>query len=343
VFLGYNFRIVLQKLLIVAVFLNLFAYHYDDQRGQAASAAQGQKAASQTAPVAVQDHGGNKLQQDPASHQTKNDPWSVRVIGFPPKDKYDYISLGATLLLTLVGIVGVGVGICTLVYLRKQAAETRLQRKVMARQLEEMKRQADLMEQQAADAREAAAEATKLARQSAEAATTNAEALINSERAWVNVEIDEPPFLTRDASGNGIVWIRPKVKNYGRTPARVEMIIYRPHQIPKDDRFPKPPQLPAEPDYVSPETVYTDLQAFLPPTAAVVPLQIPVPELDFAAIRGRAVFLYIYGQVLYRDMLETGRGAKFCYVYWVPDDPADPNPEIFMTDGNTPQAYLEYT
>jgi len=94
----------------------------------------------------------------------------------------DYISLGATLLLTLVGLSAWG----RYLHARlpeKQAAETRLQRKVMARQLEEMKRQADLMEQQAADAREAAAEATKLARQSAEAATTNAEALINSERA----------------------------------------------------------------------------------------------------------------------------------------------------------------
>jgi hypothetical protein len=332
VFVGYNFRIVLKYLAILVLVLGcaFIVARHDEYTALEST----QKSIVKSNPALTAESNENHPQKNP-----KNSAWDSPS-GHIFRDNAFRWPEGTTvwaILLTLMAIAE------QTLQTRRIAEAALRQTGVMAGQLEEMKRQADLMEQQAAGAREAAAEATTLARQSAEAATTNAEALINSERAWVNVEIDEPPFLTRDASGNGIVWIRPKVKNYGRTPARVEMIIYRPHQIPKDDRFPKPPQLPAEPDYVSPETVYTDLQAFLPPTAAVVPLQIPVPELDFAAIRGRAVFLYIYGQVLYRDMLETGRGAKFCYVYWVPDDPADPNPEIFMTDGNTPQAYLEYT
>jgi len=131
---------MLQKLLIVVMFLNLLTYNHAYGGQPPSGTAQGQKPANSAAPVAVEKPRSSALQKGSTPDQTEHEPKSVRVI-LPGKDKYDYISFGAALLLTLVGIVGVGVGICTLIYLRKQAAEMRLQRKVMVRSLRAMREQ----------------------------------------------------------------------------------------------------------------------------------------------------------------------------------------------------------
>jgi hypothetical protein len=70
----------------------------------------------------------------------------VRIINLPQKDGYDKAQVWINLALAAVGSVGVVVGICTLVYLRKQAAEMRLQRKAMIGSLAAMKRQSVIME-----------------------------------------------------------------------------------------------------------------------------------------------------------------------------------------------------
>jgi hypothetical protein len=211
----------------------------------------------------------------------------------------------------------------------------------MQRTLRTVRRQADLMEQQAADAREAATEATEIARQSAEAASRNAETLVNSERAWVQVEVIGDAHWVENPGGSSRIWFRPLLKNFGRTPATVEFMVVRPHLMPRDESFPEPPQLPLEPDYVSPQSAFTDRHAFLPPAMGINPLAIAISDVDFEAMKRREIFFYVYGQIFYRDISGEARESRFCNLYWIPPDENHPAPEGFMTTGNTPNAYTE--
>lgn len=74
----------------------------------------------------------------------------VRVTETPGKDAYDKAAFWISAALAGVGVIGIVVGICTLVYLRRQAGEMRLQRKVMVRTLLQIKRQSDMTERQTA-------------------------------------------------------------------------------------------------------------------------------------------------------------------------------------------------
>ena len=221
-------------------------------------------------------------------------------------------------------------------YLKTQAEEMRLER-------EAMKRQADLMEQQANEARESAAQATAIAKQSADAASLNAAAQVSSERAWVQVEVVGDKYWVEQPSGSSKMWFRPLIKNFGRTPATIEFIVVRPHFIPADERFPDPPQLPPEPEYASPQSALTDQRAFLPPAMGINLLAVAIDEADFEAMKKGEKFLYVYGQILYRDITGEGRTSNFCNLYWIPPFEAHPAPEGFTTPGDTPAAYTEYT
>jgi hypothetical protein len=67
----------------------------------------------------------------------------VRVISSPEKDNYDRAAVWINFALAVIGVLGIGVGVFTLCYLRKQAAEMSLQRKVMVRSLRVMKEQGE--------------------------------------------------------------------------------------------------------------------------------------------------------------------------------------------------------
>jgi hypothetical protein len=149
----------------------------------------------------------------------------------------------------------------------------------------------------------------------ARAAQWNAEALIKSERAWVQVVITKPPQSSEGPFGKGIVKIWPMLQNHGKTPANIEIISIRPHLLPKDDEFPEPPLLPAEPVYACPETVYTEKKAFIPPNAGIEPFAMSISGEDFRSVQKRELFLYIYGQVFYSDIAGASRVSSFCYLY----------------------------
>jgi hypothetical protein len=186
-----------------------------------------------------------------------------------------------------------------------------------------------------------AAEAAKV---SAEAATLNATTLVSAERAWVQVEMAKEIEWVKAQGGEVSILIWPVIKNYGRTPAQVDLIVIRPHQVNKDKNFPNPPELPAKPEYVSPETVYTDKQGFLPQTMGISPVCISISKKEFDIIRSGEVFFYIYGEILYGDITGQGRTSRFCYLYWVPPSGATAShPEGFLNAGNTPAAYTECT
>lgn len=92
---------------------------------------------------------------------------SIRIVGYPPRSAGDTIALVCTILLTIAGIVGIIVAICTLYKIRDQATETAKSAKAAADSVKAIDRQADIMERQT----RATEESVKV--------------LIDIERAWL--------------------------------------------------------------------------------------------------------------------------------------------------------------
>jgi hypothetical protein len=69
---------------------------------------------------------------DGHDEQSGNKPFWIAL---PPKDVYDWIAYGANLLLVVVGIAGIAVGVCTILFMRAQVVEMTRQRTLMARTL----------------------------------------------------------------------------------------------------------------------------------------------------------------------------------------------------------------
>jgi hypothetical protein len=328
---------MLKRLVILALLLFVFCVQTYTQTDKTHDGAKHTEPSSPVAFVVPQQDNSNGLQPKAQANINAD----VRVIQTPAKDRYDKAAFWVNFSLAGIGLCGVLAAVRTLRKIKIQADEMRLQRIAMEKTLQTINRQADLMERQAADARGAAAEATQLARQSAEAASLNAFTLVNSERAWVQVEVIGDPRWVKTAEGSSMLWFRPLLKNFGRTPATVEFMVVRPHLLPRDENFPEPPQLPLEPDYVSLQSALTDRQGFVPPMMGINPLAIGITDADFELMKKRERFLYIYGQIFYRDISGEERESRFCNLYWIPPDDSHPIPEGFMTTGNTPNAYTQ--
>src|SRR5882724_6063802 len=135
------------------------------------------------------------------------DPHPVKVLSMP----FDKLMLAYVIVTAVAAITAV----ITLLTIRRQV-------EAMREQLQQMKAAGEQTNSLITTARDQvaalsiAAEATK---QSAEAAALNAEALINSERAWILVEIGEIPNFQPNPNKLEILWIRPMVRNYGKTVA----------------------------------------------------------------------------------------------------------------------------
>lgn len=138
-----------------------------------------------------------------ASGPREND--KVEVTAVPPeitvkqvKDSFDRTILCCTIVLTIVGVVGMGVGVWTLLAIKDQA-ETLHEHSAELRKLAE-----------------AARENAGGAKENAEAARLNAQALINAERPWLMVHIKEIP-------GENVAKTHFQLYafNYGSSPAHV--------------------------------------------------------------------------------------------------------------------------
>ena len=109
----------------------------------------------------------NSTAETPEQNRTAIKPtqneYAVKVVGTPPRSTGDTVALVCTILLTVVGIVGIGVGICTLRHIARQALSMRRQ--------------------------------TTLLRKSANAAKASADALIKSERARLVAEFVQKAAL----------------------------------------------------------------------------------------------------------------------------------------------------
>jgi hypothetical protein len=56
-------------------------------------------------------------------------------------------------------------------------------------------------------------------RKATEAAAKQANHIVTSERAWIQVEMTSEPEWGSDASAEDVIWFRPVIKNYGKSPA----------------------------------------------------------------------------------------------------------------------------
>jgi hypothetical protein len=134
-------------------------------------------------------------------------------------------------------------------------------------------------------------------------AQTNA--LINSERAWVLVETAE---LTLTNRGDPI--IRPIIKNFGKTVARVTKVSLggaRPLQIGS--------QLPVPPAY---EGGVEDFDFVLCPDRQFPALDAPVVPINrenLDSVRDGLLRMYVFGLIEYRDFSGKERVTGFCLVY----------------------------
>jgi hypothetical protein len=115
----------------------------------------------------------------------------------------EWIGIISSIVLAVVGLIGIVVAICTLAVIRRQT-----------------------------DATEKAANAAEL----------NAQALISSERAWVLVEIGTLPDFKPDPNRVQILWIMPTITNGGKTTARIMKIFARQQAIAKGENLPPEPE-----------------------------------------------------------------------------------------------------
>lgn len=139
------------------------------------------------------------LAQTPASPQGAEK--TVRVVELPTvsvqHDWLDYIAIGCTALLVIIGYFGV---------------------RYAKRTLADIKRQADTMEAQAADARASAADSRvaaqasiEIAKKAADAALLHAKSLVRAERPWI--------VITVESDGPNVFHF--KATNRGKTPAKI--------------------------------------------------------------------------------------------------------------------------
>jgi hypothetical protein len=163
-------------------------------------------------------------------------------------------------------------------------------------------------------------------------AGTNTQTLIEIERPWVLVDTGVIPDDFQPTPDRvGILEIRPVVKNYGRTLARITRLSIRQHQVENTAA------LPAEPLYENEE----DVDIVLPQGVVIQPMRVAIALSDFTAIREGAKVLYIYGYINYMVGGST-RQSRYCIIYHIPRG-FDPATRGFYLAQRVPPAYIRCT
>jgi hypothetical protein len=165
----------------------------------------------------------------------------------------------------------------------------------------------------------------------AEATRDSVKVLVNSERAWILAEIGEAPPPKTDMQ---VVWVAPKITNYGKTPGKILRISIAVRW------FKNPPGLlPDEPEY-GPEQKFNYL---LPPSKEIRPVKVIIPGREFQDVVERKTSLYIYRFIDYLDLGEIQRKTRFCFTYYVPPIEGDLGEPGFYIAGGMPEKYNDYS
>lgn len=163
------------------------------------------------------------------------------------------------------------------------------------------------------------------------------------ERAWITVGVDKLPDFPNDPNAVAILWIKPTVKNSGRTPARITKMVLRSHEVDPSNEI-IPGILPPDPAFPSDKTTLVEgRDIVLPPNDGGQPLGIAITPERFNDARIGKKTLYIYGYVEYRDTVANKpHETHFCYIYW-PQRGFSPDPSGFYIAGVTPKKYIGAT
>jgi hypothetical protein len=184
-------------------------------------------------------------------------------------------------ILTILGGIGGGVAVITLILIKSQA---------------------DTMETQAKDARESGVEATKIslataqaAQKSADAALLNAQVLINSERPWILVRVEA------SKGALGFDGFDITAVNRGRTPASI--LSYSTNCLIVDEGE----AMPAEPECGKMKTVseilLPDEPTHLDSVGDGTVAMYCVSEEKWQRVLGMDAWAYFVGRIVYRDLL----------------------------------------
>jgi hypothetical protein len=115
------------RLSVFLVALALVAFNGETQTQEAKRAQNSQKPAAPVADSPVKESNSKNLEPKPDEHINAD----VRIVETPKKDGYDKASFWVTFGLGIIGIVGIGVGICTLLTIRAQTSELAIQNRNM--------------------------------------------------------------------------------------------------------------------------------------------------------------------------------------------------------------------
>jgi hypothetical protein len=166
-------------------------------------------------------------------------------------------------------------------------------------------------------------------------AKIHTDALVNSERAWVVAEMGKTERMI-PADEVGWFWIRPKIKNIGKTVARVRQIRAR-------LRFNKKGELlPPEPEYPLGEGVdIQNINVLFPPEFTTQPIELIFTGDQLAKVNKGELLLYVHGFIVYLDFSGKERRTDFCYRYIVPFG-GSTEPPGFYIDATAPPKYNDY-
>lgn len=182
--------------LFVAVFVLLIGTPSPSPSGQkTADSAQRkaetnkQTAKPSSAPTSTENPNQSAVKQNGTAIKSAKDERTIRVVSLPRRSKGDILALVCTVILTLAGVIGITVAVCTLRTLKRQTRAIRIQGIHMARQTRVLQQQVKVM--------------------------------IDSERAWLmgdTIDFVLPPGKPPDTVS--YYWVHIPVKNFGRTVAQ---------------------------------------------------------------------------------------------------------------------------
>ena len=125
------------------------------------------------------------------------------------------------------------------------------------------------------------------------------------ERAWVLVEIGETPVIPPTK----IIWLMPKVRNRGSTPARIQKVSIRSRAVPSVQNLPVPP------DYAP----SINFEFVLAPQVEIRPMRVTFPSAEMQNPGSGQPALCIYGYVEYLDITNKRRPpSSFRLLRWNP-------------------------
>jgi hypothetical protein len=234
------------------------------------------------------------------SSKPEDAPKTVRVSELPPVSVgRDWISIGLTGVLVIVGILGVTAAYKTLQKIENQVAEMKNQRVIMDGQLTAMKDQLSAMNEQT-NQMEASVSA---AQASAKTSNDNLELIINKERGRLSFELPDiawegtpiPPFST-------IGSVRYKILYFGYTPA----FIVRAQMWAFVDTLNEPvTQVISD----IPIPTIVSMGTELPLIKTLIWPIIPEPGKTETDIREKRAFIHFHGRIQYDDVFGRRREA----------------------------------